>query len=274
MPVCLFVLICGSSPLSAQTSLAVDDLPYGPWLDRLQGHRALYDLTLVGRRDNSDIDGASGQMQFQWADACDGWTISHKSQISLSRLDGAVMNFGWQLSTWEAKDGLTFRFIMKRFSESGQDEEVRGEALLEARGGAGIAHYTLPAEQDVPLPEGTLFPTWHSLSVLNALERQSLPLMKTVFDGTAEEGGLSEISVFPAADRFQPVQNEGLLDQKSWGLNLAYFSVLQQESAPLHEQQLRIFQNGVVETFVFDYGEFSIAATLRDLEYLPVQDCS
>tara|TARA_R110002072_G_scaffold65657_3_gene162059 strand:+ start:739 stop:1674 length:936 start_codon:yes stop_codon:yes gene_type:complete len=246
---------------------------FGPVLDRLQSHRATYELTLLNSREGSDITGARGQMAFEWADACQGWTVSHKVKVSLQRATGSAINFGWLLRSWEAKDGLSFKFFMKRLSDSAESEEISGTATLDAIGGAGVATFTQPAQQTIDLPKGTLFPTWHSLSILRALARGDLPLMRTVFDGTAEEGGLADISAFPAADHFQPVELKALQGQPSWGLNLAYFSPLQQSSEPLQEQKLRLFQNGVVETFVFDYGDFAIQARLKELEYLPKMAC-
>ncbi len=239
-------------------------------------HKAFYDLALGKIRDDSKVTRASGRLEFEWADACDAWTVSQRSRIQVAYSDGRVIDFGWSHNSWEAKDGLRYRFFIRRIHAGASVEETRGEATLSAPGGAGTAKFTLPAEREMALPAGTLFPTGHSLALLAAAEADSLPLWRVVFDGSGEEGlyGVSAAS----SGRFQAGQPASLAsplidDQISWRLQLAFFGMDESASEPQQEQNLRLFPNGIADELTFDYGEFALKGTLRALNALSAPDC-
>jgi hypothetical protein len=241
-------------------------------------HRAVYTLDLDRERSEStETSGATGRLDFEWADVCDGWAIKQRTRVFLERTDGATVDFGFTLDSWEAKDGLGYRFFIKRFSSGDLAEEVRGEASLESLGGPGRVSFTLPSAREVKLPPGTNFPTWHSFEVIDAASKGRLPLWRAVFDGSGEEDGLSGVSAVLA--RALRPQREGLLDspliqaKPSWRLLLGYFSMNDNEALPEHEQSVRLFPNGVAEDLLFDYGDFALRARLVRLEALPEASC-
>ncbi len=240
-------------------------------------HRAVYGLSLEKSRGNGSISRAQGKLEFEWADICTGWTVSQRTLVQLVSNEGQVIDFGWTLNAMEAKDGTYYRFFIRRLNAGGAAENQRGEARLTAPGQGGTATYSEPTAQEVKLPKGTLFPTAHSLLLLDAAETGEFPLWRQVFDGSGEEGGLYGISAafagaLPAGEPGQ-LKSPLLRDQKSWRLHLAYFGADESVSVPEHEQIFRIYANGVVDEMLLDYGDFILRADLQTLEGLPAPQC-
>lgn len=239
-------------------------------------HRAIYDMTLQSSRGGSDIADVSGTMQFEWGDACDGWTVDQRSIMTFLYNSGDEVDLGWNMVSWESKDGLRYRFYVRKFQNGEMYEELRGDARLDGPGKGGVADYTLPDTKRVHLPTGTLFPSAHSLLLLEQAEAGKTFLWAHVFDGSDVEGLFGVNAVI--SDRREP---EGVSDARSplliagpsWHVALAFFPATGQGAEPEHEQGLRLHANGVVEDLVLDYGDFSVGATLKRVEKLPPSGC-
>lgn len=241
-------------------------------------HRAVYDLELASPLGEGGVVEIDGQFEFTWNDVCDGWTVSQKSQLIIGRADGYDMVFGSSLSTWESKDGLRYRYFVTRKQGGEETENIRGVASLQGPGDAGTARFTAPEEKTAELPKGTMFPTTHSLALLTAaISGDGLPLWATLFDGTGEDDGLTGvnatlISELPSG-KASAMETPLLEDLKSWRVSLAYFGMDQGEAEPNQEQRLRIYRNGVVDSFSIDYGTFAFDATLVEIEEFPKPEC-
>ncbi len=239
-------------------------------------HRAVYDLSLAKSRSNGAVTGASGRLEFEWADVCTGWTISQRTRIRMTTVEGQVFDFGWTLNALEGRDGRSYRFFIRRLNIDGSSEELRGKARLGAAGEGGVAAFSAPEPRELPLPKGTLFPTAHSLLLMEAARNGELPLWVTVFDGSGDTGlfginaALSETLPAEAPNRFESPLLRG---QVSWRLHLAYFGMDETVAEPEHEQALRLYANGVVDEMLLDYGDFVLRADLGTLEALPEIEC-
>ena len=241
-------------------------------------HRAVYDLELASPRGDGGVVEIDGRFEFTWNDVCDGWTVTQESKMIIGRADGYDAVFGSKVSTWESKDGLRYRFFVTRERNGEETENIKGVASLHDSGGSGAARFTEPETQTVELPEGTMFPTTHSLALLDAATGgEGLPLFATMFDGTGEDDGLTGVSATLVAEVPADVPSELetplLEDEPSWRLSLAYFGMGRGEAEPNQEQRIRIYRNGVVDSFSIDYGSFAFDATLVEIEEFPAPDC-
>lgn len=256
------VLVC--APVSG-AALAVEVTP----------HKAIYEMALQSSRPSSEVADVRGTMQFEWGDGCDGWTVDQRSVMTFLYNSGDQVDLGWNLVSWESKDGKRYRFFVRKYQNGRLYEQLRGDARLEADGG-GAADYATPAEGRVPLPPGTMFPTAHSLALLTRAERGERFFWAGVFDGS-DESGLFGVSAVIGdrreAARAEDVRFPLLAAGPSWFVSLGFFAAEGQEAVPEHEQRLRLHANGVVEDLILDYGDFTISATLRRLEALPPPDC-
>jgi hypothetical protein len=242
----------------------------------LTPHRAVYDLGLAKSRGQGGVAQARGKLEFEWADVCTGWTVTQRTRVKMVLPEGQVVDFGWSLNAFESRDGLHYRFLVRRFNAGHETDFLRGDARLERAGGRGRAVYSDPAPREVSLPKGTLFPSAHSLVLIEALERGDMPLWRVVFDGSSEEGlfGVNAaLSRSLAANSELGFDSPLLRGQRSWRLRLAYFGMDETVAEPEHEQGLRLFENGIVDELLLDYGDFVLQGNLVQLEPLPDVPC-
>lgn len=249
----------------------------------IEPHRASYDLSLDRSLSSPEIASAVGRLEFEWADVCSGWTVQQRSRVLLDRAEGPRIDFGWTLNSWEAKNGKRYRFIIRRFLDGRESAETRGEAELEETGGAGLASFSEPEGMKISLPEGTVFPTAHSLEILAKSQEESLPFWRVVFDGSGDDGGLAGVSALPVRSIPADKRSKGFPEKEAfrehltgypaWRVQLAFFAPDEVDALPLHEQTLTLYSNGVADDLVFDYGDFTLRAQLVELELLPEPGC-
>src|SRR5579871_277330 len=254
-----------------------------PWLSGgvanagvMATHRAVYTLALDPLSGGTDLSGVEGIMTYEWADACKGWTTAEKADLKLFYQDGHQDGLGWTLNSWEAKDGLSYRFLVRDFTGDKQSSELGGEATLRSPGGPGIAHFTKPTTEAMALPAGTLFPTAHSDTLLRHLAAGDRQFFATVFDGT-DDKQLFEISAVlsntlkPGAEaaRLSPLLAEGPI----YRLGLAFYGAHGDSSTPDQEQTVDLYANGIIGKLTLDYGDFTVDAVLKKLEAVPSPGC-
>ena len=267
-PSCLVLALAAmvAGPGGGRTAEAAGFLP----------HRAVYELSLAKSRSGSAMARATGRLEFEWEDVCTGWTVSQRTKVQIATSEGETISFGWSLSALESRDGRSYRFFIRRINPDGSDEEVRGEARFPAPGARGVAVFDAPESRRVTLAKGTLFPTAHSLALMEAAAKGELPLWRTMFEGSGDDGRFGVNAVLREAlaeDAPKGFESPLLRDQESWRLRLAYFGMDDTVSEPEHEQTLRLYANGIVDEMLLDYGSFALRADLSVLEALPPLDC-
>jgi hypothetical protein len=233
-------------------------------------HRAVYEMSLKSGNGRGEVSDVSGTMLYEWQDSCDGWSLTQRTAMRLFYATGDRIDFGWNLVSWESKDGTRYRFFVRKLENGQLTEEFRGEARLDGAGLAGTAEYTLPEKRTVELPAGTLFPSHHTFALIERIEANENFFWATVFDGSDAEGLFDVNAVvagrLPAESGAGP--REMLADVPSTRLHLAFFATGAESAEPEHEQTLRLYHNGVVEDLVLDFGDFEVSATLKDLKKL------
>jgi len=242
-------------------------------------HRAIYKMTLASVKNGSNITDVSGQMMFEWSDACDGWAVQQRLQLHFSYAEGDETNVNSTVISWESKDGKHYNFNVRRVSNDKETEVYRGKATL-AEDGTGTVIYTDPKSKEVKLSEGTIFPSTHTMLVIQkALAGEKL-FTRRVFDGSDEDGS-DDISVFvgPEASELQKAElspdlrSNSLLNQPAWPIRMAFFKLDTETGEPDYEMNLLLQSNGIARTMRIDYGDFSVSGTLTNLEALPSSGC-
>jgi hypothetical protein len=244
-------------------------------------HRAAYELSLDRATSASDVIDVSGTMDFEWADSCNGWTVKQKSLMTVGYSTGESAQLGWNLLSWEAKDGLKYRFLVRDLQNGTMADQFKGEAALDGPGRGGKAVYSVPDKKVVKLPPGTLFPTAHSLKLLQNAEADQTLLWEMVFDGSDAKGlfGVNAVISHRQAQAQAQAQASGgklsspLLATPAWRINLAYFAPEGQAAEPQNEQHIDIHDNGVVDLLIIDYGTFRVRARLIKIESLRGPAC-
>lgn len=257
------------------TLVAVPTLPVRAADPGVAPHRALYQMQLAGTRTGSSVTGVNGRMVFEWADACEGWTIEQRFQLTFQYAEGNRVEMVTNYATWETKDGLAYRFNVRRLMNGEVDEEVRGDAAIDPAG-QGRVRYVRPEAREEPLPAGAMFPTAHTLELLRAAKANERFVARVVFDGSDNEGP-SEVSAAIGAGTAPRVTLQGagaaLLTGRMYPVRMAFFPVASGNPEPQYEMTLWLLENGVAEQILIDYGDFRVQGTLRELEALPAPRC-
>lgn len=275
----MFAVVGGS--IAGEANAAVEIVP----------HRAIYRLALGSVRASASVADVKGRMLFQWGDACEAWTIEQHFRLDFLYTEGEEVKMTTNFVTWEAKDGSRYRFNVRKTVNGQLDEEVRGEALRAADGG-GAVHFVRPEAPEMKLVAGTLFPTRHTLVLLERALAGDRFVSRSVFDGSDAEGA-SEISAV-IGDRSPLKHGVGqaaantpsrevlaedaqrthhLLGGPAWPIRLAFFSNKSDSGAPDYEMSMLLLRNGVAQSMLIDYGDFTVNAILETLEPLPRSGC-
>jgi hypothetical protein len=248
----------------------------------LASHRASYAMTLNSTKLGGGVTGASGNMTYKFSDSCDGWTVENKTMLTFAYSEGAPVATTWDFITWESKDGLHYRFRVRSTRDGVVSEEIDGVANLDGSGRGGVVKLTLPEPKTMRLPKGTIFPTDHTMHLLDSARKGEHMLQRVLFDGTGTEGPFDVNAIIgkanaPTANVSPAVANAavyaGLLSVPSWRMQMAFFPVGSSEATPDYEVSLRYYLNGVADEVVQSFGNFSLKGTLEKLEPLPKPDC-
>jgi hypothetical protein len=238
-------------------------------------HRALYSMTLGSVRNDSEVADARGAMVYQWGETCDGWTIEQRYRLKLRYSGAGDTDVVSRFITWESKDGLRYRFSEKETRNGTVAEEISGEAQLDGPGKGGVARFSKPRPETVRLPPDVLFPSAHTIFVIDRARAGATFVSRQVFDGSAEENAV-QVSAFIAAKRAADPTSaklDPLLDRPGWRVRLAFFPADAKAEAPDYELGMMLLDNGVSRDMLIDYGEYTIRAKLDDIEALPKPRC-
>jgi EipB-like len=242
-------------------------------------HRALYSLSLASTKSASGVVAASGAMVYEWGETCDGWTVQQRFLLRLQYAEQDNVEVSSTLVTWESKDGLRYRFNERRLRNGELDEEIKGGAKLDGKGKGGTAEFTKPETRQLNLPDGTVFPTEHTLLLIERGQAGESFVSRKVFDGaTVENAGQITAVIGPPlrpspTEKDEKLPKSPLLNRPSWRVRLAFFPADSKAEQPDYELGMRLLDNGVSQDMTLDYGDYVIRAKLDDIEALPRPGC-
>ena len=244
-----------------------------------QPHRAVYAMSLESARNSAKVVDVRGRMMFEWSDSCDGWTTEQRFQLRFSYSEGDEMNMTTNYTAWEARDGRDYHFSVRKLVNGEVDEEISGRATLKADGSGGTAVFRKPEGETIELPPQTMFPTAHTLAVLEHARNDERFFVRQVFDGSEAEGSTEVSTVIGKPDTTTADLPNALADnplikgQQAWPVRMAYFPTDPDESLPEYEMALRLMRNGIAQSMRIDYGDFVIKAVLERIEALAKPPC-
>jgi len=238
-------------------------------------HRALYTMTLGRTGGDAGVVGASGTMAYQWGESCDGWTVEQRYRLKMGYAESPDVSIASNFVTWEAKDSLSYRFNQKETRNGTEDEEIRGTAKLDGPDQGGTADFEKPEGKSFKLPPGMMFPSAHTIFLIDKARAGEVFITKHIFDGaTVENAVLVSAVIGPkVAPDAEAAKKSPLLDRPGWRVRLAFFPADPKEEKPDYELGMLLLDNGVSKDMVIDYGDYAIHATLDDIEALPKPGC-
>ena len=238
-------------------------------------HRALYTMTLGRTGGDAGVVGANGTMAYQWGESCDGWTVEQRYRLKMGYAESPDVSIASNFVTWEAKDSLSYRFNQKETRNGTEDEEIRGTAKLDGPDKGGTADFEKPEGKSFKLPPGMMFPSAHTIFLIDKARAGEVFISKHIFDGaTVENAVLVSAVIGPkVAPDPEAAKKSPLLNRPGWRVRLAFFPADSKVEKPDYELGMLLLDNGVSKDMVIDYGDYAIHATLDDIEPLPKPGC-
>ena len=242
----------------------------------LKPHRAVYAMGLAGSTGVGGPSQVRGVMYYEMVDTCDAWKIDTKvlMRTVYAGSEEEVENLR-KMTTWEAKDGLGFRFRVEETTQGQADEKLRGVAVIDKAGAPGVAEFSEPQTVQSDLPKGSMFPTHHMAELIRRSAEGNGHFGTVVFDGSSLDDPY-EISALigeaPASNLPDEVK-QTLGQGARWKARLAYFPVSKRAETPEFEMSVLYRDDGIVESVRQDYDDHSIEARLRHIEILPRAVC-
>ncbi len=258
--------------VAAGAALAVTVAQAGP--ADLAPHRAVYAMGLATSKSGSGIAAASGTMSYQFDDACDGWVVENRIAINYAYTEGGQVISTTDFITWESKDGLHYKFRLRNTRDGQVTEDIEGTADLKGKGLGGVAKFLRPEPMSMALPKGTLFPTEHTVRLLDAALAGGHSFWRVVFDGSGTDGPYEVNAVIGKQTQALPAKAVNpLLGSPSWPMRLAFFAVASPEAVPNFEMGLAYHPNGVAREILQAFKNFSLKGRLESVEALPRRTC-
>ncbi|AVM72700.1 hypothetical protein MSR1_01790 [Magnetospirillum gryphiswaldense MSR-1] len=240
----------------------------------LAPHRAVYSMGLSTTKPGSGIAAASGTMSYQFEDTCDGWVVENRIAITYAYTEGGQALSATDFITWESKDGLHYRFRMRNTRDGQVTEDVEGHADLKGKGQGGTARFSRPEPMTLALPKGTLFPTEHTLRLIDHAQSGGRSFWRVVFDGSGLDGPYEVNALIGKQSQALPAKPVStLLGTPHWPMHLAFFPVSSPEEVPNFEMSLAYHPNGVAQEIVQTFKSFSLKGRLDSVEALPKRGC-
>lgn len=254
--------------------------------EKFKSYEAVYDIRLVQASSTGGPRAAIGTMEWRFAETCGGWETKTHTVMNLHFSNDAHYLNERFFESLESKNGRNYTFSVKTIKNDMVEENFKGKASLDRRG--GVAHYELHPlfgqEDDavrmvnISLPQGTLFPVAHSQGLVNSAQRGSALYNTVVLNGQSSVGPRRiSIAIGPQASGTTipttPNVDSKLLDQPSWRLSTAFFNLFERRDTPTTEVFQQYHASGVTESFDQTFRDFKINVQLNRLRRLDPPKC-
>jgi hypothetical protein len=245
----------------------------------LAAHRAVYEITLDGKRPSKGIDGARGRLAFDFTgDACDGYAMSFRQVTVLETSEAGPRTVDSRMTTLEEADRSGFRFKIDN-DQTGVPREA-----VDGRAGKTSSDYavklTRPKPETFSIPSEVVFPSEHLKDIIRAARRGDTTFAVKVFDGSDEGKQVYDtLSVIGApakggADRVEePLKGELFTNMTRWPVKISYFKKDSSDNTPAYSVSFELYDNGVSRAVKMDYNDFILDAKLTDLKLHPASAC-
>ena len=280
----LVLTLAVALPLAAPQSGPAQALA-GSEPNKLVAHRAIYEMELDDTHSISGVSGITGidgRMVFEFTGSeCDGYSLNMRLVTQMTDSQDSTNVTDLRSSTWEQGNGRTFRFQSSQFVNEKPTDVTTGRAMRETPNEAIRVKLSQPARAELKLTGPVLFPTQHSLALIEKARAGQTLFQARIYDGSDKGQKVYDTTavigrvVPPGADRsLEPVaKDKGLGELASWPVSIGYFEEQGGDLIPSYQIDFRLYDNGVSRELLIDYGNFSVHGTLTSLEYLNTPEC-
>ena len=232
----------------------------------LAAHHAVYDLKLDTNR-STTVQGATGTMDYEMQDTCDGWATRQRLEMTVTSADGQNVHTLSDYNTFETKDGRKMRFRMRQVTDEAVTSLIEGSAELSGTG--GVVHFITPKATTMALPPGTLFPTMHTVTILSDAAAGKKTAALPLFDGTTAKGAQDSFIVVTKWDGPSASKWPALAALPGGNFHLTFFDRALSATQPDYEVSMHYYDNGVADNLAMNFGDFTMDGTIASFKLLP-----
>lgn len=251
--------------------------------EELAPHRAVYEMTLDTSRPAKGVSGVQGRMVFEFAGSgCEGYTMNMRLVTRVEARSGRASVTDLRSSTWEQGAGKQYRFNSSHYQGEKLEESTSGDAERSDNDGHVMVHVRVPIAKSITVDGPVLFPTQHSLKILQAARSGKRHLQARVYDGSSSGDKVYATTAF-IGKKLQPgarlparkiANDEALEKLESWLVSISYFDTDEENTeTPAYQLNFRLYTNGVSRELLIDYGDFAIKGVLSSLEFMSPPEC-
>ncbi len=264
---------------------------------RLSEQLAVYDLELQEATHRSGLVSVRGRIVLSMSGGgCTGWTNETRMVNDYFFRRRGHRMIDSRNTSWEASNGMAYRFASSRFVNGVKTRESRLSARREG-GPQGTVKVTFskPVERTTTLPAGTLFPTQATRGIIATAMTGGTSMRFHVYEGfengrsrlasviigreitTADIGTMRKTAAPDYERREKRPQNtpESLLSGlRAWPVSMAYYPEGNGKGGkrkkdfglPEYEISFILYENGVLADPVLRYDDFTLKGTLVKLK--------
>ncbi|OKH89404.1 hypothetical protein LF95_05295 [Thalassospira sp. TSL5-1] len=247
--------------------------PSSPAANGLVSHVAEYKLRLVSTSANSSVVAARGAFGFRFEKVCDGWISEYRNSLILQGPQGGAINSSYSMTQWEDFAAKHYRFRVRDFQDGYLTDEVNGDA--ERLDDKVVVHYEKPVEVTEDLPVDTLFPTQHSIKLMqHAMDGEGYSNDR-VFDGAGDTPVYRISAVISGAKKAENAarDEDHIVDKPFHRISMAFFPMDDDAEQPAYEMSVDYGQNGITQGLVQNFGDFKLRGDLIKVRELPPPQC-
>jgi hypothetical protein len=253
----------------------------------LAPHRAIYDLRLRSAEASANVTDLTGRLVLDFhGSACSGYTYKSRLVTQMTDQDGGTFMTDMRTSTWEDGKGEEFRFENMEFSGVQQANVTSGSAKKDKGKKRISVNFEQPQDGSVEFDRRAMFPTQHSIAILEAAQDGKPHVQADVYDGSEEGRKLYSTTTFigrplrPGAgkDAVTGIDNAARLNAlTSWPVSISFYDAAapgkRDEGLPTYELAFRLFSNGVSGDLTINYGDFLIGGKLTRIDFTGASNC-
>ncbi len=245
----------------------------------LTPHRAVYDISLARTEDGSGVSSADGKMVFEvTGNPCDGYKMRQRMVVNIGDEEGNVGLLDFRITTFESGAGDVYSFDSRTTVNREVVEAVEGEAR---RHGTSIeVSLKQPSEKKVMLDGTVLFPSQHLQAIIDAALAKRNFLAADIYEG-AGTGEATDKAAAAIGQAMPLAENVPLRSGvQHWPVSVGYFDSSKSgengagEELPTYQMSFTLYENGVTNDLVMDYGDYALAGSLKQIEPLAAGDCT
>jgi hypothetical protein len=261
--------------------------PQSPAIN-LAPHRAIYDMTLRDATAGSNISDIRGRLVFDFEGAsCDGYSLRSRLVTETVDRDGNSTLTDLRSSTWENFSGDKFRFENSQYVGRELSEQSSGNATRRKKQEGIDVNLKKPSSRQLQFAGAALFPTQHSIAILQAALQGETVLQADIYDGSEQGNKLFRTTTFigkPASTLADQIPSAGVGVEKvrlngmtSWPVAISYFDAVdrpdQDEGVPTYELSFHLLANGVSRDLLINYGNFLVRGELKRVDFYDQAKC-